>query len=254
MWSRGVIEHRLARGRMHTVYRGVYALGHAALTPLGRLVAALLAAGPGAILSHRTAAALWQLIPSMPPFAEVTLTDRRPRHRPGLVIHHKPSVERTRRHGLPLTTPLATILDLPPREAHKAANEALVRKLLTHKELEAAGILGAQPTRSPLEDRLLPLIRQARLPEPQVNVWIGPYLIDFHWPDARLVVETDGFATHGHRLAFESDRARDADLQARGYRVLRFTEAQLAREPLLVIARITRVLATEAGPSALGVC
>jgi very-short-patch-repair endonuclease len=190
----------------------------------------------------------------MPPFVEVTLTDRRPRHRPGLVIHHKAAVEQTSKHGLPLTTPLATILDLPPKEAQKAANEALVRKVLTPPALEAAGILGAQPTRSPLENRLLPLIRQARLPEPRVNVWVGPYLVDFLWPEARCVVETDGFAAHGHRLAFERDRARDADLQSRGFTVLRFTDAQIAGEPLLVIARITRVLATEVGSAGLGVC
>ena len=135
--GRGWTAWRLKRGRMHTVYRGVYALGHEALTPLGRLVAALLAAGPGATLSHRTAAALWKLISSMPPFVEITLTDRRPRHRPNLVIHHKPHIDTTTRYGLPVTTPLATILDLPPKEQRKAANEALVHKLLTRaQELE----------------------------------------------------------------------------------------------------------------------
>jgi very-short-patch-repair endonuclease len=190
----------------------------------------------------------------MPPFAEVTLSDRRPRSRPGLVVHHKPHFDQMQKHGLPLTAPLATILDLPPKEALKAANEALVRRLVSERDLHAAKILGAAPTRSPLEDRLLPLIRQAGLPEPRVNVWIGPYLIDFHWPASRLLVETDGYATHGHRLAFESDRARDADLQSRGYSVLRFTDAQLKHEPLLVVARITRVLTTEAGSSGLGVC
>ena len=129
-----------------------------------------------------------------------------------------------------------------------------MRKLVTHQALEAAGILGAQPTRSPLEHRLLPLIRQARLPEPQVNVWVGPYLVDFLWPQARLVVETDGFATHGHRLAFERDRCARCRPASARFAVMRFTDAQLTREPLLAIARITRRLSTEVGSPGLGVC
>ena len=91
----------MRRGRLIRIHQGVYAVGHEAVSDRGRMIAALLAAGPGAALSHRTAAYLWTLIPSMPPFAEVTTTDRRPRSRPGLIIHHATTLETTRRHGLP---------------------------------------------------------------------------------------------------------------------------------------------------------
>jgi very-short-patch-repair endonuclease len=93
-----------------------------------------------------------------------------------------------------------------------------------------------------LEQRMLRLVADAGLPRPHVNYRLGPHVLDFFWPDQRVIVETDGYRTHGRRTAFEDDRARDANLQSRGYAVLRFTWRQLKTEPLLVSARIARAL------------
>ena len=108
---------------------------------------------------------------------------------------------------------------------------------------------GIDDTRSRLERRLLALVRRAGLPEPLVNHRIGPYTVDFFWPAFNLVVETDGWATHGYRAAFERDRARDAHLAAAGITVLRITERRLTREPVRVIATIAQAAAARA-PSA----
>jgi very-short-patch-repair endonuclease len=222
--------------RLLRLHQGVYAVGHEALSDRARMIAGLLAAGPGAVLSHRTAAAPWKLIPSMPPFVEVTLSDRRPRQRDGLLIHHARQLETVRHDGLAVTTPLRTLKDFPePR----AIAEALYLGLIDRADAPP----DAEPTRSALERRLLQAIRRAGLPRPLSNHPIGRYRVDFLWLDQRLVVETDGWAGHGHRMAFERDRARDAELQAQGFAVLRFTWRQVQDETLLVTVRIAQVLA-----------
>jgi very-short-patch-repair endonuclease len=112
--------------------------------------------------------------------------------------------------------------------------------------LKAARLVTADataPTRSTLERRFLSIMRQAGLPRPQVNHTIGPYEVDFAWLEERVLVEVDGWHAHGHRLAFERDRARDAELAAMGYVVLRFTWRQLRESPLLVAARVAQALA-----------
>jgi hypothetical protein len=163
------------------------------------MVAALLAAGTGAVISHRTAAYLWKLIPSMPQFIDVTLTDRVPRTRRGLRVHGARQLAITVHQRLPVTTPLLqTITQLAPHERDRARAEALVLKLIprTHDD-------HAEPTRSELERALLPALKQARLPAPIVGHELLGYTVDFFWPDHGLVVETDGWGTHGHRRAFE---------------------------------------------------
>ena len=238
-------------GRFTVVFRGVYAIGHAAISDLGRLHAALLAAGPNAVVSHLAAAALHRILPSMPPFIDVTVTGTRRRSRPGLRIHrarHPPPAASVA--GLPVTTVLRTLEDLrgrlTPAELERACAEALVRNLVTQDELETARLVAsdlAAPTRSALERRFLSVIRQAGLPRPRVNHTVGPYEIDFAWLDQRVLVEVDGWSTHGHRFAFERDRARDAELAAMGYLVLRFTWRQLRDNPLLVAAQVAQALA-----------
>lgn len=245
------VDHRVRTGRFVPVFRGVYAVGHAALSDLGRLHAALLAAGPGAIVSHRAAAALHRLLPSMPPCVDVTVIGHPRRSRPGLKLHAArqppPTIGVA---GLPVTTPLRTLQDLrrtvAPAELEHACAEALVRNLVTHDELEAARLVApeaAAPTRSTLERRFLSVIRHAGLPRPRVNHTVGPYEIDFAWLEQRVLVEVDGWRAHGHRLAFERDRARDAELAAMGYVVLRFTWRQVRDTPLLVAAQVARALA-----------
>jgi very-short-patch-repair endonuclease len=161
--------------------------------------------------------------------------------------------------GLRVTTPARTLLDLAAREdVTRALAEAKVLRLVTDAELRlelqrhpnhhgAANLAGliatTEPTRSELERRFAELLRRSGLPMPRFNVSLGRYEVDSLWERERLVVEIDGWAAHGHRVAFERDRARDAELQADGYVVLRFTWRQVVDEPLLVATRIAQVLA-----------
>jgi very-short-patch-repair endonuclease len=235
--TRAAIRHRVRCGRLIRVHQGVYAVGHEALSDRGRMIAALLAAGPGAALSHETAAYHWSLVPSLPPFIDVTLTDRTPRKRAGVRVHRAQRIEATTHKGLRVTTPLQTLAQLPQPTRDRARAEALVNKLIPRTADDHA-----EPTRSELEDALLPALEAARLPKPLVNTVVLGHEVDFFWPDHKLIVETDGWATHGHRRAFESDRARDAQLVAAGHRVLRFTWRQVIHETLLVTVRIAQAL------------
>jgi very-short-patch-repair endonuclease len=237
-YTRHELAHDVKRGRLIAVHQGVYAVGHQALSDRGRMIAALLAAGPGATLSHETAAYHWSLIPSLPPFIDVTLTDRKPRRRTGLRVHVATQLDVTTHRQLPVTTPLQTLVQLPQPTRDRARAEALVNKLIPRTADDHA-----EPTRSELEDALLPALEEAQLPKPLVNTVVLGHEVDFFWPNHKLIVETDGWAAHGHRRAFESDRARDAQLVAAGHRVLRFTWRQVIHETLLVTVRIAQALA-----------
>jgi very-short-patch-repair endonuclease len=237
-FTRHEIEHDVERGRLIAIHQGVYAVGHEALSDRGRMIAALLAAGPGAALSHETAAYHWTLIPSMPPFIDVTLTDRQPRTRHGVRVHRAQHLETTTHKALHVTTPLQTIAQLRDETRDRARAEAIIKRLVPRQADDHV-----EPTRSELEDALLPALQAAQLPKPLVNTIVLGHEVDFFWPDHRLVVETDGWSTHGNRRAFESDRARDARLVAAGYRVLRFTWRQVIRQTLLVTVQIAQALA-----------
>ena len=247
----GAIDHRVRAGRLIVVHRGVYAVGHEAIGDLGRAQAGLLAAGPAAVLSHATAAALWRLVGTMGSVIEVTVTGTARRSRPGLVIHETLRPPETRMlDSLPVTAPSRTLADLAATrrrmELEPLLAEALVRGLVSERELEQAGLVEparAAPTRTELERKFLAAVRDAGLPRPRVNHVIPPYECDFVWPDQRVIVETDGWASHGNRFAFERDKARDADLVARGWIVLRFTWRQIVDSPLLVVARVAQTLA-----------
>jgi very-short-patch-repair endonuclease len=236
--TRDEIAHDLKRGRLIAVHQGVYAVGHEALSDRGRMVAALLAAGPGATLSHETAAYHWSLIPSLPPFIHVTLIDRQPRTRHGVRVHRARRLEITTHEALPVTTPLQTVAMLRDETRDRARAEAILKRLIPRQADDHA-----EPTRSELEDALLPALQAAQVPKPLMNTIVLGHEVDFLWPGQSLVVETDGWATHGHRRAFESDRARDAQLVAAGYRVLRFTWRQVIRQTLLVTVQIAQALA-----------
>ena len=250
--SAGAVDHRVEVGRLIVIHRGVYAVGHAAVSQRGRLRAALLAAGPTAVLSHGTAAALWRILPSMPPSVHVTLTEgAQRRSRKGLIIHRTTNPPETRTHqSLPLTAPLRTLQDLKSQERERAAGEALVLELVTEQQLIRAGLMtdDVAPTRSTLERDLLSLVRRSALPQPLVNTRLGNHRPDFLWPDHKVILETDGHHVHGRRSSFESDRSRDAELAAQGYVVVRVTWRQLKREPLLVTARLAQVLAIRRSP------
>jgi very-short-patch-repair endonuclease len=241
--SAKALDHRLKTGRLIAIHRGVYAAGHAGLSDHGRIRAGLLAAGPAAAASHDTGAYLDRLTPTLPAVIHVTTHAFARRSRPGLVIHQttRPFAPRVI-DGLAVTSTLRTLEDLGWPQ--KLVREALVRRLIRHEDVPTERELA--PTESELEEAMRRLCRLAGLPQPLFQPRIDPYRIDFAWPAHRLLVETDGYATHGHRQAFEDDRARDAHLTAQGYTVIRFTWRQLSREPMTVAARLAAALALNA--------
>jgi very-short-patch-repair endonuclease/predicted transcriptional regulator of viral defense system len=253
--GRGTIEHRLQCGRLHRVHRGVYAVGHRILTPDGWRMAAVLAAGPGAVLSHHSAAELWGLRWMARRLHTVTVA----RHVrvPAIETHlaRLPEDEVTTVRGIPVTTVPRTILDLaatsPEREVTRLINEADVKQLwdaLSLPDLLAryprrAGTrtvrraLADRPTGVPkntFEDAFLDFLERHRLPRPEVNVWltVGKHLYeaDCLWRRQRVIVELDGRAAHDTARAFESDRAKDRRLRVAGWDPIRVTWRQLHRE------------------------
>lgn len=269
--SRGAIDHRVKTGRLHRRYPGVFLIGRATPERWSAEAAAVLHCGGYAALSHASAAALWGLLPQ--PAHEVTVTriGGGCRSQPGLVVHRAVALERADlriRYGLPVTAPARTIIDNAPELARDALEQVLaqarVERLLRDGELEAAldragrrrgtgevrALLKAEGgpafTRRDAERRMLALVRQAGLRVPRVNAPLLGFEVDFLWERERLVVETDGYQFHGHRLAYETDRRRDQILLAAGYRVMRITWRQLRDEPLAVIARLAMALAARA--------
>jgi very-short-patch-repair endonuclease len=264
------IEARAAAGRLHRIHRGVYAVGHPLLTTEGRWMAAVLACGRGAVLSHRSAAALWDLRRSERARIDVTSPTNAGRTRQGVDAHRArtlPPDERALVRGIPCTSVARTLVDLAEvvnvRALERACNQAEVLWLLETRALEAtlarahgrhgaallgrilaAGSRAETPTRSELERRFLALCHAARLPRPQVNLWIADAAVevDFAWAAQRLVAETDGRAYHATRRAFEEDRRRDQRLALAGYRVVRFTWDQVTREPRDVAETLRRLL------------
>ncbi len=258
--TRHEIEHRLAVGALIPLHRGVYSVGHLALTALSHRQAAVLASGPGSALSFLTAAVHLELLPPGQGPIHVSKVGPRRDARPGLVLHHATSLETTCRRGIRVTTPHQTLLDLAAtagdRDLAKAMTEARVRRLVDEAALLTSAVRrpGAerlrdllahapQPTRSEAENRLLALVAKAGLPRPRTNVRVRGHEVDVLWPEHRLVAEVDGYAYHGHRQAFERDRRRAAALAAAGYRVIRLTWRQLTREPEAVLVRLAQALA-----------
>jgi very-short-patch-repair endonuclease/predicted transcriptional regulator of viral defense system len=280
-YSDSQVRTRVAAGWLHRIHHGVFAVGRRPLPIERHWMAAVLAGGEGAVLSHWAAAQLWRLRRirsqatnsrgghSHPPI-DITVPSRGGRRRrAGLVIHRVtalPPEERTLHCRIPVTTPARTLLDLatclPRRQLERAIDEAERLNICNEEDLErivaahfgqaGAGVLGAvirehqpgsTPTRSELEERFLALCRNRRLPQPEVNVPLLDYIVDFLWPEARLVVEVDGRATHDTHGAFQSDRDRDGRLAVAGYRVLRFTWWDVTRRPAVVTDRVRRLLA-----------
>lgn len=268
------VEVRTREGLLHVVHRDVYAVGHPALSVTGRMWAAVLAAGGrhAAALSHRTAAWRWNLIQAPSgPIDVSTLARRRPM--PGLRIHHprtlRPHDVTTDDDGLPLTTPARTLVDRAAtldahrleRECHRAEHHRLldvraIDEILSRGRYPGARNLRAaletlrasdpQITRNDIEELFLAIVARAGLPPPLVNEPLLGCIPDFHWPDRKLVVETDGAGTHLTATAFQDDRRRDVALQLAGYRVLRFTWHDIAYDSSYVYASIVEVAANPA--------
>ena len=237
-FGHNAIAAKVARGWLRRLHRGVYLVG-ALESPLTAPAAALLACGPRAVLSHRTAAVIWELLPPRPADpVQVTLLNANRRSRHGLEIHRTDTaVEARRRHGLRVTSPKRTLQDLETAPEHERAyNEAQVLRLIPRDA--QVGM-----TRSEAERRLLALIAKAGLPRPRTNVQVRGYEVDLYWPEQRLIVEFDGWAYHSTRAAFERDRLKDAVLQIAGERVIRVTHRQLEGPPEELAARLATGLA-----------
>ncbi|WCB94820.1 hypothetical protein DSM104299_03559 [Baekduia alba] len=265
------IDYRIAIGRLVRLYRGVFAVGHPRLTREGRWMAAVLASGPRAVLSHGDAAAHWELAAARGVLIHASTplrSGRRPD--PGRIRLHRVGTlaadEVTRHDEIPVTTPARTLLDLAsvlrPRALEDAIAQAdrldlfdlsAVRRVLgAHRRAHGAPVLrtaldrlgGAEvaDTRSRLEVALLQLCDDHGLPTPIANPMIAGVLVDFHWPGTDLVVETDGFTYHRMPTAFENDRDRDQVLLLAGYRVARFTYNQVTRQRHRTAQRLRALL------------
>jgi len=260
------IDRRLRSGRLRRIHRGVYAVGHRHLRPEAYRLAAVLACGRGALLSHAAAAHHLGLRPSRATMIDVSIPYTTPRAHPGIRVHRRAALlpEECGEHdGVPVTTPARTLLDLaatfPRRTVERALDQAEMLELFDLATLER--VVGAHPrrpgtpllasllreytagdalTRSALEDAFLALCDDHGIARPRINAIVCGLEVDFHWPRRRLVVEVDGWAYHRTRRAFERDRERDAVLAAGGIRVLRFTHRQVSREPALVAAALRR--------------
>lgn len=268
----GAIGRRVRAGRLHPVHQGVHSVGHTSVSREGHWMAAVLRGGPGAVLSHRSGAVLWNLCREEPTIVDITVVHES-RSGPGLQRHRAklPPDEVTRRRGIPVTTPSRTLLDLSsvlcPADLLRAIREAEVLRLplrptldeliQRHRGRRGVGALGRclralgrQPsglTRSHLEDRFVSAMAAARLPAPETNAVIelgtSRVEVDCLWREQGLVVELDGHEAHGTRAAFEADRKRDRRLHAAGWTVVRVTWRQLRDEPDAVAADLRTLLA-----------
>jgi very-short-patch-repair endonuclease len=265
----GVIDHRLNSGQLRLAHRGVYLVGPV-VARHAREMAAVLACGPRAVVSHRSAAHLWCLLPypAKPAPVDVTIRGQDRGRRPGLQVHRVSAMERdevTKVQGIPVTTPTRTLLDLAAQATSDELEQALAqaeRRHLTSRS-KLLSLIGRYPrrpgtrglrsllerdrrpalTRSKAERRFLALVRKAKLPQPDANVKLADYEVDFLWREQQLVIETDGYEFHSSRTRFEEDRRRDADLAARGLQVMRLTWRQITDEPEATLARVAQALA-----------
>jgi hypothetical protein len=263
--TEAAIDGRVKRGRLHRVHQGVYVVGYSTLTRDGRFMAAVLACGDRAALSHFSAAVLWGMLNDGGGAIHVTAEARR--RRPGLVVHEAAlSGEVGKRAGIPVTSPARTLIDLadvaPKRTLERAIDEAEYLRLdctgLAPKHgRRGTGVLssvlavhrpGSTRTRSHLEELFIALCDRHGLPRPEVNVYVEGYECDFVWREQRLIVETDGGAAHGTRRSRERDPLRDGDLMIAGWRVWRLTYARLLREPDAVAEQLIGLGITPAQP------
>jgi very-short-patch-repair endonuclease len=262
------IRARVRRGRLVWQFHGVYTVGDPRLMPLARPSAALLSLGECAVLSHRSAAAVWGLAEPDPQVIDVALVGANRRGRQGVRLHRvKTLTDITTHSNLRITTPARTLIDFASQatssELSDAFGEARAKRLITDAKLHAAlrraprnhrgaAIVrrllnqGGSYDRSRAERLMRSICRQAELSQPLTNVILNGHLVDFFWPEQRLIVEVDGYDTHGNRQAFENDRRRDQTHIAAGYVVIRITWHQLQHGPIALAARIAQALARRA--------
>lgn len=269
--SRRTIERRVEALRLYGVHRGVYAVGRRSLTPLGHRMAAVLACGPTAVLSHKSAGSHWGLLETAQTKIDVMVPGTSRAQRKHIRVHrgrrlHPEDVQKL--DGIPVTSVARTLLDLAAAlnrfqllraveqaERCRRLDYAGLQRLLDRgnghpgtRRLGAilAAYTGAPATRSELERRFLDLVIAARLPRPHLNVAVAGLEVDAHWPQWRLVVELDSRAYHSSPRAFERDRERDATLLRAGQRVLRITSRRMTNHPTTVVGDIRALAALSA--------
>ncbi len=263
------IDKRVADGRLRRIHRGVYAVGP--LDRRGYWMAAVLACGEGALLSHRDGAMLWNLRPANRMAIDVTTPGARGRRRSRITVHGTVRLhpdDRAEVEGIPVTSVPRTLLDLAEvvplehvRRAYEAAERHELLDMQAMNELVSRSngrrglaallaLLDYDPSpgvrsKSDLESRFLDLVREAGLPLPQLNVSVEGFMVDAYWPPGRLVVELQSWEHHAHRQAFERDNERFARLQVAGYTVLPLTYRQLRDQSDWVIRIIGGRLGAE---------
>jgi len=268
--SAKAIEHRLERGRLHPLHQGVYLLGHRRTNRRGYWLAAVLACGRGALLSHESAAALWGLIGARGGAIHLTSSHGRA-GRPGIALHkgRLHAEDRAKRDGIPVTSVARTIFDLAEthddgwmRGVFEEADRLRILRLAElrrvcdrgagrrglglARRLAEEAIAAENDPASFLENLFFTFCREQRLPRPLTNVPVLGFEVDALWLGARVIVELDGWRSHRHRAAFERDRIRDADHAVAGYRVIRVTYRRLKREPAVVADQLRELLTTGA--------
>ncbi|HET8566730.1 MAG TPA: type IV toxin-antitoxin system AbiEi family antitoxin [Solirubrobacterales bacterium] len=262
--SDAAISRAVAAGRLHRVFRGVFAAGHPRISERGRLRAAILACGRGTVVSHRSAAALLGLLDTGPQVVDVIVPTDRGRHIDGIRFHRvrapRPGETGTV-DGIPCTSPARTLVDLAgvvgDRTLRSAFERAAARRMLDIPAIERSlgpGRRGVKSLRalvgqwrnaapltktrgrlkSPLEAKVLPLVARRNVPPPRFNAPVeianGRIEVDFLWPERRFAVEADSRDFHGTAMAFERDRWRDRELMRAGYSVLRVTHKEAEHE------------------------
>lgn len=268
--GRKVIAHWVNRGRLTSVFHGVYSVVRGEVPPLAREQAAVLACGDGAFLSHHTAAFVWGLRKTVPAMVEVTVVARSCSSRRGIRVHRVRAIDdREVRHheGLWVSSPARAVLEIAavaPGELVDVIDAGLASRLLDRRELERvlarnrpcrgaarlAAIVGDPDamtlTRSKRERAFLRLMRQSGLPMPEANVKFGRYEADFLWRRERLVVEIDGYNYHTGPAVFSRDREKDLVFKEAGLEVLRFTGDHVLHQPTMVLVRVAQTLARRA--------
>jgi very-short-patch-repair endonuclease len=273
-YTRRELEQRLHNGRLHHISHGVYAVGRRQLTPHGRWIAAVLACGDGAVLSYRSAAELWGIGREWEGRIDVSIPRRSRLERRGVKVRCRPSLPSrslVRRFGIPVTTPVQTLIDLAtelkPLRLERAVNQADVHDLVDpetlRRELDGfVGMPGVKTLRtmldrhtfrlsdSDLEILFRPLARAAAFPSPLSKHRVPGYEVDFWFPEQGLVVETDGLRYHRTPSQQARMAKRDQKHTASGLRVLRFTHWQIAYAPDEVTAVLRRIRPHLTAPAA----
>jgi very-short-patch-repair endonuclease len=271
--SRKAIERRIAIGRLHPLWRGIYAVGRPRVTLRGWWMGAVLACRTSAVLSHESAAQLWGIRETKPgnegeqgrPWViEVTVPSRKSHRLHGIKVHRRDLVasDRVEQEAIPVTPPSRTLIDLATSlrrdQLEECVNRADKLDLVDPESLrrqvdENRGMNGVASLRqvldrrtftltdSELERRFFRLVRRAGLPIPKSQQWVSGFRVDFFWPELGLIVETDGLRYHRTPSQQAKDRARDQALVAAGFIVLRFTHAQVTYEPDQVVKTLRKV-------------